>query len=170
MSEFNEKSARKDEKDNVCDEEDFVPRFVKVFNESKVYDTRTSEIGEQNKDTSRKKTTNKTSMTSLKHDVKMTTSPLLSYEEHRRCAFKDGAAFSIDKSALCKSMQMSHNANERRKKIVRTNTDSEIIIPKVDEPDDAPFNDTPLEEILSPNTGSMENLKERLKEGKCFYW
>ena len=163
MSESNEKSAQKDETYNDGKEEkDFVPRFVKVFNESKTHDTRTSEIGEKYKDTSRKKVTND----SLKQDVKMTTSPLPSYEENRRRSFKDMKSFSIDKTALCK---IPLDVNDRRKKIVRTNTDSEIIIPKVDEPDDDPFQDTPLEEISSPNAGSIENLKERLKEGKSFF-
>ena len=163
MSEFVEKSAGKDEKDNVCDDKDFVPRFVKVFNETKTYD-RPSEIGEQNKDTSRKKMDNE-------HDVKITTSPFLSYEQYRRRSFKDEGGFSIDMSGLCKipPLQMSLHVHDRRKKIVRTNTDSKIIIPKIEEPDDDPFQDIPLEEISSHNAeGSIENLKERLKEGKCF--
>ena len=169
---INSKSNPKDEGHfDKNEEKDFVPRFVKVFNESKMHEPRLPELtGAQNVDLYQKRMKdNSIIKTSHKHhDDKTTSHP---YQGNRplaeqRRSWKDGASFSIDKSAFCKrpAMQMSLDT-ERRKKIVRTNTDSEILIGKTVEVED-PFEPSSIEELSSPIKGSIENLKERLKEGK----
>ena len=165
MSEYNEENVGQIEKDDVCDKNEFVPRFVKVFNESKTFQAGIPETNEENKNTSQKQLAGAKRMLSVKENISVTTSQSKPFEDYRRRSFKDESSFSKEKSALCKipAMHISLDTNERRKKIVRTNTDSEIIIPKVDEAEDGAAED---EDISSPNAGSMENLKERLKEGK----
>ena len=153
------------------DGNEFVPRFVKVFNESKMHEPRLPELTRaQRVDLYQKRMTDNSIMETspIHRDVKTTSYPYLQeapLAEQRR-SWKDGAAFSIDKSAFCKrpAMQMSLDS-ERRKKIVRTNTDSEILITKAVEAED-PFEPSSIEELSSPIKGSIENLKERLKEGK----
>ena len=155
MSGSNEENEGQMEKDGVCDKNEFVPRFVKVFNESKTFQEGIPETNEENKNTSQKQLAGAKRMLSVKENISVTTSQSKPFEDYRRRSFKDESSFSKETSAHCKipAMHISLDTNERRKKIVRTNTDSEIMIPKVDEAEDG----APLEEITSPNAGSMEN-------------
>lgn len=164
-------SSKIEDHSDQNDGNEFVPRFVKVFNESKMHEPRLPELtSAQSVDLYQKRMTDNSIMkTSPKHrDVKTTSQPYLEEKplDEQRKSWKDGTSFSIDKSAFCKrtAMQMSLDS-ERRKKIVRTNTDSEILIPKVAETED-PFEPSSIEEVSSPIKSSIENLKERLKEGK----
>ena len=164
-------SSKIEDHSDQNDGNEFVPRFVKVFNESKMHEPRLPELtSAQSVDLYQKRMTDNSIMETspIHRDVKTTSYPYLQEAplvEQRR-SWKDGASFSIDKSAVFKRtpMQMSLDS-ERRKKIVRTNTDSEILIPKVVETED-PFEPSAIEEVSSPIKSSIENLKERLKEGK----
>ena len=171
MSQNEITSSKIEDHSDQKDENEFVPRFVKVFNESRTHEPRLPQLtSAQSVDLYQKRMTDNSIMkTSPKHrDIKTTSKPYLEGKplDEQRKSWKDGASFSIDKSAFCKrtAMQMSLDS-ERRKKIVRTNTDSEILIPKVSEAED-PFEPSSIEEVSSPIKSSIENLKERLKEGK----
>lgn len=171
MSEDSKNTSKDEGHFDQNEEKEFVPRFVKVFNESKMHEPRLPELtGAQNVDIYQKRMTDNSIMKAShkQHDVKTTSHPYHGNTPlaQQRRSWKDEAAFSIDKSAFCKrpAMQMSLDS-ERRKKIVRTNTDSEILITKAVEAED-PFEPSSIEELSSPIKGSIENLKERIKEGK----
>ena len=119
-------SSKIEDHSDQNDGNEFVPRFVKVFNESKMHEPRLPELtSAQSVDLYQKRMTDNSIMkTSPKHrDVKTTSQPYLEEKplDEQRKSWKDGTSFSIDKSAFCKrtAMQMSLDS-ERRKKIVRT--------------------------------------------------
>ena len=164
MSEFNDKTPKNDEKPSENDGEEFVQRFVKVFNESKTYETRSQEPYTQNRDFYQNRMMNAVTMPPLKEEAKMTTLQYQPFREQKKL-WREGVTMSIDQSTCKgKSMGMSHK-NDSKKKIVRTNTDSEILIPKNEETEDA-FPDSSLEDIPGHNEISIVELKERLQEGK----
>ena len=168
MSEYNDKTPRKVEQSSETEGEEFVPRFVKVFNESKTYGPRFQEADTQEIDSYRNILMNEVVMPPPNAETKMTTLQYQPFSEQKK-SWREGIAMSIDKSMLCHrtSMGMAHR-NVSRKKIVRTNTDSEILIPKIEETED-PFQIPPLEEIPDHSRMSIDKLKERLQEGKFGY-
>ena len=148
-------------------EKEFIPRFVKVFNECKVYEERIAKTSQQqNENRYRQKMKSEIRMSSPKEVVKITSPYNYQLSKEQKGSWRDGAAISVDQSAFCKrkAIQMTLD-NDRRKKIVRTNTDSEILIPKIRKTEN-PYQTTIHEEMSSCDEGSIENLKECLKEGR----
>ena len=168
MSEYKNKTQRKVEQSSENEGEEFVPRFVKVFNQSKTYGPTFQGRNTQSIDSYRTRVMNEVIMPPSKAEIKMTTLQYQPVKEQKK-SWREGIAMSIDKSTLCDrpSMRMSHN-NDSRKKIVRTNTDSEILIPKVEETED-PFQSPPLDEIPDHGDFSIVKLKGQLPEGKLRY-
>ena len=164
ISDENSKVVEKSE-----EEDEFVPRFVRVFNECKVY---TAGNDGKIKDTGYSHPDNTHCQDAPKPIEKETNMPafLLKPSKSQSKSGKIGGKSAIDKSSICKmpSLQLEPNRNDRRKKIVRTNTDSKIVIPKIDETEEEPFFVAPAEEASCSDKGSMENLKERIKEGRSF--
>ena len=164
ISDENSKVVEKSE-----EEDEFVPRFVRVFNECKVY-----KAGNEGKiqHTGYSHPDNTHCQDPQKPIERGTNIPafLLKPSKSQNKSGKIGGKSAIDKSSICKmpSLQLEPNRNDRRKKIVRTNTDSKIVIPKIDETEEEPFFVAPAEEASISDKGSLENLKERIKEGRSF--
>ena len=155
ISDENSKVVEKSE-----EEDEFVPRFVRVFNECKVYKAGNDGKINTHCQDPQKPIEQETNISAF----------LLKPSKSQSKSGKIGGKSAIDKSSICKmpSLQLEPNRNDRRKKIVRTNTDSKIVIPKVDETEEEPFFVAPAEEASSSDKGSLENLKERIKEGRSF--
>ena len=163
ISDENSKVVEKSEEE----EDEFVPRFVRVFNECKVYtagnDGKIKDTGYSNPDNAHCQDP----QNPIEKETNMSAF-LLERSKSQNKSGKIGGKSAIDKTSICKmpSLQVEPSRNDRRKKIVRTNTDSKIVIPKIDETEEEPFFVAPTEDASSSDKGSLENLKERIKEGR----
>ena len=168
MSEYNsETSSRNIDNSDESEGEEFVPRFVKIFNESKSYDNRRKETVTTGRDSYQEKESNKFLMPPSEAKVRASNLQNPPFRQQRK-SWSEGTCsegieeISMDRPSLRKQASMTHK-HDLRKTIVRTNTDSEILIPK--EREDS-FETPLLQEMPGQSEISIRELKERLQQGR----